>query len=65
MQVALTETDIVLRYILAAALGVTVILTGQPNARAAGWQGGDHSILRDGFAPGKSLRRLWTRLDDR
>lgn len=34
-------------------------------AAAGGWQGGDHSILRDGFAEGFTLTRLWSRLDRR
>ena len=42
------------------------LLAGVCNpASAAGWQGGDHSILREHFAEGFTLTRLWRRLDNR
>ena len=54
-----------MRKTMTALLGATIVFSGYGVARAAGWQGGDHSILRDGFSQGHVLRKLWKRLDNR
>ena len=47
------------------AVAVALFMGAYNQASAAGWQGGDHSILREHFAEGFTLRRMWWRLDNR
>ena len=49
----------------AAVFAAVVIAASTGQASAAGWQGGEHGLLRAEMAQGFTLTRLWKYLESR
>jgi hypothetical protein len=48
-----------------AALAALIAVGSNASASAAGWSGGDSSILRASLSQGLTLTKVWSRVNDR